>query len=466
MPTGASSGEDDPTSHSTCEDPVSTDDTDTTTGAGQGTDAPPPPPPPPGPQVQPPLRRRDDDKIVAGVASGLAAYLRVDPALVRIGFVVLLFMGGIGIPLYLAGWLLIPAADEAETQAAQLIDQRGPAFWVGVGLLVLVAFAVADEVVFAGRTNWWPLVFIAAGVALWRVGQRDGERRAVTGPPPPPGAASSAAAPPSDPPSSTPHQERAMSSTTPVREYTPPPAPDRRRPDPVAYSPPPAPPTERSALGRITVALALIAAGITVLLDRATTVIDAGLPEVLAVVLVTIGAGLVVGTWFGRARWLILVGLLLAPIVVVTSLASSWDIAIGDGIGDRTYAIRSAADIPDGPIDLGIGSLRLDLSEFSSELATAPVVAEVGAGEIVVTVPAGAAVSVDAEVGVGEIVIFGDRTEGPDLSASFDRTGDGPTLELDLEVGAGSIRVREASGSAALPAATTTALATTTEVQR
>jgi phage shock protein PspC (stress-responsive transcriptional regulator) len=46
--------------------------------------------------------------MLAGVAAGLADYFDIDPTLVRVGFVVLSLMGGLAVPLYLAGWLLIP----------------------------------------------------------------------------------------------------------------------------------------------------------------------------------------------------------------------------------------------------------------------------------------------------------------------------------------------------------------------
>jgi phage shock protein PspC (stress-responsive transcriptional regulator) len=46
--------------------------------------------------------------MVAGVAAGLADYFGVDATLVRIGFIVLALLGGLAVPLYLAGWLLIP----------------------------------------------------------------------------------------------------------------------------------------------------------------------------------------------------------------------------------------------------------------------------------------------------------------------------------------------------------------------
>ena len=59
---------------------------------------------------------------LGGVASGIARYLRVDVTVVRIIFAVLAFMGGVGIPLYLAGWLLIPEEGARQSIASELID--------------------------------------------------------------------------------------------------------------------------------------------------------------------------------------------------------------------------------------------------------------------------------------------------------------------------------------------------------
>jgi phage shock protein PspC (stress-responsive transcriptional regulator) len=61
------------------------------------------------------LIRRRDDRMLAGVASGIGAYLGVDTLLVRIAFAVLSIVGGVGIPLYIVCWLLIP--DEGTKQS-------------------------------------------------------------------------------------------------------------------------------------------------------------------------------------------------------------------------------------------------------------------------------------------------------------------------------------------------------------
>ena len=65
------------------------------------------------------LRRDTSDKMLAGVASGLARYLDVDVTLVRIVFAVLSIVGGVGVPLYLACWLLIPEDGAAESVASE-----------------------------------------------------------------------------------------------------------------------------------------------------------------------------------------------------------------------------------------------------------------------------------------------------------------------------------------------------------
>jgi phage shock protein PspC (stress-responsive transcriptional regulator) len=61
------------------------------------------------------LTRRRHDRMLAGVASGIAGYVGVDVLFIRIAFAVLAIVGGVGIPLYVACWLLIP--DEGASQS-------------------------------------------------------------------------------------------------------------------------------------------------------------------------------------------------------------------------------------------------------------------------------------------------------------------------------------------------------------
>ncbi len=68
------------------------------------------------------LRRPVHGRMLAGVAAGVARTLGVDPLIVRLGFVVLVLMGGAALPLYLAGWLLIPDERTGRSLAAELIQ--------------------------------------------------------------------------------------------------------------------------------------------------------------------------------------------------------------------------------------------------------------------------------------------------------------------------------------------------------
>ena len=54
--------------------------------------------------------RSKKNKMLAGVCGGIAEYFEIDPVLVRLLFVLLLFMGFVGIIVYLVAWLIIPEA--------------------------------------------------------------------------------------------------------------------------------------------------------------------------------------------------------------------------------------------------------------------------------------------------------------------------------------------------------------------
>jgi phage shock protein PspC (stress-responsive transcriptional regulator) len=57
------------------------------------------------------LLRSRDDRVIAGVCSGLARYFNIDPLIVRIAAVALAFVGGAGLIAYIAAWFLVPADD-------------------------------------------------------------------------------------------------------------------------------------------------------------------------------------------------------------------------------------------------------------------------------------------------------------------------------------------------------------------
>jgi len=68
------------------------------------------------------LRRSRDGAMLAGVAAGLADYFDVDVTLVRIGLAALTFLGGAGVPLYVAAWLLLPEEGSDTAIAGELLN--------------------------------------------------------------------------------------------------------------------------------------------------------------------------------------------------------------------------------------------------------------------------------------------------------------------------------------------------------
>ena len=87
---------------------------DTTTATPQATDQ----------STPQQLRRPVHDRMIAGVAAAIADYLGADVTAVRIILAVLAFVGGAGIPIYIAGWLLIPEEGASQSIAGGFFQSR------------------------------------------------------------------------------------------------------------------------------------------------------------------------------------------------------------------------------------------------------------------------------------------------------------------------------------------------------
>jgi phage shock protein C len=54
------------------------------------------------------LYRSKSNRQVAGVCGGLAEYFNLDPTLIRVLFIILAVLGGSGVILYVAMWIIVP----------------------------------------------------------------------------------------------------------------------------------------------------------------------------------------------------------------------------------------------------------------------------------------------------------------------------------------------------------------------
>ena len=123
------------------------------------------------PSEQPPgrhLYRSRSARLVGGVCRGLAERYDVDVNLVRVGFIVLAFLWGIGIVLYLAMWVLVPRRDGAgaETATSSLRAMTRSSSILLVAVLVAGIILVSSRHRFNGPGNAIAVLWIALLAAL------------------------------------------------------------------------------------------------------------------------------------------------------------------------------------------------------------------------------------------------------------------------------------------------------------
>ncbi|MFF3563248.1 PspC domain-containing protein [Streptomyces sp. NPDC002574] len=143
------------------------------------------PPDPAEPQVRK-LYRSSEGRMIGGVARGLAGHLGLPVAWVRVVFVVLATIQGLGILLYAVFWFVVPLGVGGVVEAKEPRDARS---WLAGRrpdrgqIVALLALAVGLGILLdnldlgAANAYVWPLLLIGLGVALvWR--QADNARRA------------------------------------------------------------------------------------------------------------------------------------------------------------------------------------------------------------------------------------------------------------------------------------------------
>ncbi|MEW2431436.1 PspC domain-containing protein [Micromonospora sp. NPDC047644] len=220
---------------------------------------------------------------------------------------------------------------------------------------------------------------------------------------------------------------------------SPPPAPPR----PAKPPKPPKRPKERSPLGAVTFSLIFLVLGLVALLDL-LDVFAVSASAYFAAALATIALGLLVGTWFGRARWLIALGLVTAAALGTATVAESYDRIRGVD-GAVTWAPTDHRDLADR-YENSFGDAVLDLRGINFAKRDSQVTVAVNFGQATVVVPPNVDVTTVADVNAGDANIFGNRSGGLDgrLRESTDVGADGPgggTLRLYVHVNAGNLEV-------------------------
>ena len=218
--------------------------------------------PPPTPVAIPPHDHRwarSDDRIVLGVAAGLGRALAIDPLLIRIAFVVLGLLSGLGILVYIAAFLVLA---DSPTSPPPSTARRLVGIVAAVGALTWLFNGDAN----LPDTGWLVAIgLLGAAVALWR-GRAPAETRSA-------------------PVAETVTDSRGGSTIEQWESLT---ATQPKQPRP-----------PRSPLGLLTIGAATVIGALVWLLNQ-----DAGNRGVWAFgwATVVLGIGLVVGAFVGHAR--------------------------------------------------------------------------------------------------------------------------------------------------------------------
>lgn len=443
--------------------------------------------PPPPPQGPPPAAGADGPRVtrsqltdvtrlrrttgphrhIAGVGGGLARHFDIDPLLVRVVLVVLgLF--GVGLLLYAGLWLVLPDDDGP---AIVDLDERS----LTVALLLLGLVVVLP--ILGGDT--WGVLWVLGPLALVAlvvyavVGSRrnqaprwqdGGSWQAPSGqvyPQPyggPPvgqslqgwqGPAAAAAAPPGTP--GTAATVGAEDTTVlPQSPYsgdggqagtgqTPP-----WQPAPVIKPPPPPDPKKRGPI-LFWVTLALISLGVGILGIADVTGADVTASAYPALAMAICAVMLLIGSIWGRAGGIILLGLLTVPPTVVATAVENVDSR------PQTETPVLATDLRNN-YRLDVGELTLDLTELRNPagLDGRHLDIQGGLGRIEVIVPDDADVRAQAQVGgPGRSVVFGDEAtfgEGSIFRRHRPEDGDpSATFWINVGLGVGEIQIRTES---------------------
>jgi len=348
------------------------------------------------------LVRPTEGRVVAGVAAGLARYFGISPAVYRVAFAALVLLGGSGIILYAAAWLVIPDERRGASVIEEAIRDRRSRPWLALGVFLVglgLVFGITGSRFWAdpGR-GWLPALAIGLAIVWWQLQDRE---RPVTA------AADGGAGSPAGP-------------TEPTAGV---------------------PPRRRFPVFLPVVGVVIAGAGILGILE-ATDTVDVNWTLALAGGVVLVGVAVAIGAFFGRVGALAAVGAVLAAILLAVATI---DVPLHGPIGDRTVHPTNVQALHDR-YRQAIGNLELDLSDLDLPAGRTKVTASVGIGKLTVHVPDNALVLATASVTAGDTLLFGSHDDGWNVDRNVNHIGpataaDAPTLVLDTTVGLGKVEV-------------------------
>lgn len=113
------------------------------------------------------LYRSRTNSMIAGVCGGLGEYLNVDPTILRVVAVLLIFADGIGLLAYLIAWIIIPRRPFMEAEVITVEKSKLSYLVPGLALIVVGLIFLMNNLFPWFRFGYlWPVILIVVGIAL------------------------------------------------------------------------------------------------------------------------------------------------------------------------------------------------------------------------------------------------------------------------------------------------------------
>ena len=136
-------------------------------------------------------------------------------------------------------------------------------------------------------------------------------------------------------------------------------------------------------------------------------------------------------------------GTIVALLLVAAAVfAAIFHVHLGRGVGDRSYVVGGADELRRN-YRLGIGDMKVDLTDVRFKAGETHVGTRVDVGDLLVLVPRDVALQVHGDAQLGQVEVLGDSADGRNVDRSVDQVGD-RVLVLDAHVGVGRVRVMRA----------------------
>lgn len=398
--------------------------------------------------------RRSPDGWIAGVCSGIARRMRLDPLVVRALFILLALVFGAGITLYLVAWLLLPDAQgRIKLQSAVRGGDNG-----AVALLVVTLIAVGSGFGWIwgwdGATPVLPLLLVCGiGWYLWQRSQTGPGQQSTTEP-----FANAATGAGPTTTGSAPAFSGTARPTTGGAESgaggTPPPGVWQSSVHPTPPVPPPPPGPRRRRLGAawtmILLGLTVVVASLTPLVLSGSDLDDRGGKLAWVAAAAVLGCGTLIAGLVGRrAGFAGFMALLAAGAAALAALFPN-DLTVTGPYGEAVWTPTTANAARTH--DLSAGDGTLDLRALRPTTPTT-VTTNVSLGQLRIRVPAGTSVRIEARTDAGEIRTDADiradsgfdTVSGTDLRRTV-TVGPGPALlTVRARVGLGSLSIERTS---------------------